>query len=289
MTEGKDKGLSLDDDGGASSRRGGRDVESAPPLQNERCFQSLIENSQDVITVMDAEGIIRYESPAIETVLGYKPHELVGTRGASVLHPEDVETTVASFGKLKQEPDGAKHGELRFIHKDGTVRYAEGTVRNLLHDPNVKGLVLNGRDITARKKSEERISQLNRRLAMQSSVNRSIIYSRDEAKLAYEICRTIVSHGNYLLAWLGVADKQRPRTVRIISLAGATADPGRDRELSWAEGENAPFWAICLRKKEPVVTGDPKTDPLWAPDAISSSLPPCRCGIAIPLAGDALV
>ena len=86
----------------------------------ERQFRALIENASDVITILEANGTIRYESPAVERVLGYRPEELVGLNAFEFVHPDDQATIVAEFAQKTQEPDSVSRMEFRFRHKDGS-------------------------------------------------------------------------------------------------------------------------------------------------------------------------
>jgi PAS domain S-box-containing protein len=120
-------------------------------------FRSLIENAQDVITVLDREGVIRYESPSVERALGYRPDELVGRDVFALVHPADVArvSRVFTHGVAARRP--ATTVEVRFRHKDGSWRHFECAGRNLLADPDVGGVVVNSRDVTERVRLEQEI------------------------------------------------------------------------------------------------------------------------------------
>ncbi|MGH9943594.1 MAG: PAS domain S-box protein, partial [Pyrinomonadaceae bacterium] len=60
--------------------------------RNEQLFRRLIENAQEVITVFDADGTIRYGSPAVQIMLGYRPSEMVGQNMMEFVHPDEMET-----------------------------------------------------------------------------------------------------------------------------------------------------------------------------------------------------
>lgn len=128
--------------------------------ENEKRFRSLIENALDIITVLDGDGTIRYESPSIKRVLGYKPEELIGKKAFEYIHPDDVQYVLTAFEQILQQPGIAKSVEFRFKHCNGTWRSLEAIGSNLLQDENVKGIVVNSRDITERKRAEETIRQL---------------------------------------------------------------------------------------------------------------------------------
>lgn len=122
--------------------------------RREAHFRSLIENLSELISVLDSNGIIRYESPSICRILGYLPEELVGKSAREFLHPEDA----ANFdGMLADIRDKAFVGpvEFRRHHQDGSWRIMEASCTNLLRDTAVEGIVVNSRDVTQRKRAEE--------------------------------------------------------------------------------------------------------------------------------------
>jgi PAS domain S-box-containing protein len=59
--------------------------------RSEEHFRSRIENASDLITVLEPDGTIRYESPSVERVLGYQPEEMVGKNAFDYIHPDDLE------------------------------------------------------------------------------------------------------------------------------------------------------------------------------------------------------
>jgi PAS domain S-box-containing protein len=113
--------------------RGLRDAEAAL-RQREHYFRSLIEHASDVITIVDADGTVRYESPAIQHVLGYDPEELVGTNAFSQVHPDDIGEVTAAFARSIQQGGVGRITEFRYRHKDGSWRVLEAVGRSLLGD-----------------------------------------------------------------------------------------------------------------------------------------------------------
>jgi diguanylate cyclase (GGDEF)-like protein/PAS domain S-box-containing protein len=125
--------------------------------QSEARFRSLVQNASDVITVLDPEGMILYESPAVERILGFQPHVRVGTDGLSCIHPDDRVAALVRLGDVFKQPDSFHSLELRVQHADGSWRWLELHFANLLHDPSVRGIVANYRDISERKKLEAQL------------------------------------------------------------------------------------------------------------------------------------
>ena len=128
--------------------------------ESEERFRTLIQNSSDLITILEPDGIIRYESPSVERVLGYRPEERIGKKSFDYVHPEDKGRVQSTFAEILDNPGEVQRSvEFRLRHKDGSWRHMETIRTNLLHDPAVKGVVSNSRDITERKHSEEKLQR----------------------------------------------------------------------------------------------------------------------------------
>lgn len=128
--------------------------------ESEARFRSLVQNTSDVIMVMSEDTVIQYVSPAVRRILGYEPGGVTGRKLRELLHPDDVTTVGAWLVRAVQQPAApAPVIEWRWRHQNGTWRFGEATVMNLMHDPVLKGLVLTTRDITEQKALEEQLTQ----------------------------------------------------------------------------------------------------------------------------------
>ncbi|MBV9772457.1 MAG: EAL domain-containing protein [Gemmatimonadetes bacterium] len=126
----------------------------------ERYFRSLVENASDVILVTSAAGIIRYANPAVERVLGYAPSERVGRSAFEWAHPEDASLLIGAFTRLVQGGCDGTPLEYRVRHRDGSWRVLETTATNLLADTELRGIVINARDVTDRHQAQAARTQL---------------------------------------------------------------------------------------------------------------------------------
>jgi diguanylate cyclase (GGDEF)-like protein/PAS domain S-box-containing protein len=145
--------------------------------QSEKRFASLVQNASDIVTVIEPDTTIRYASPAALRVLGYEPEELEGTRFANLISPED-KTRVLSFLTTVGEDGHTGLIEFRARSKDGNWVFVETLRTSLLHDPNVKGIVLNTRDITERKEFEEQLSHQAFHDSVTNLANRALFRDR---------------------------------------------------------------------------------------------------------------
>jgi diguanylate cyclase (GGDEF)-like protein/PAS domain S-box-containing protein len=125
--------------------------------QAEKRFRSLVQNSSDVITLVDAEGTVRYVSPTIERVLGCRPEDRIGGNSFEMLHPDALQRANEAFAEALRRPSVTRTIELRVSHQNGSWRHVEVAGTNLLDDPSIRGIVFNWRDITERKALEGRL------------------------------------------------------------------------------------------------------------------------------------
>lgn len=117
----------------------------------ERHFRSLVRNSSDMVFITDAEGVLLDATPSVQRILGYTPEELIGRSRFDFFHPEDLDAAIAKFATDAQRSGPPVASELRVRDAHGRWRWIECTATNLLDDPDVRGMVLNARDVTERR------------------------------------------------------------------------------------------------------------------------------------------
>ena len=152
--------------------------------RSEERFRSLIQNSVDVSMVVRADGTIAYESSAAERVLGVRPDERVGQPAFQLVHPEDREFGERLLADVTRSPGAQMTGELRIRHTDGSWLSIEAVLKNLLDDPAVGGIVINYRDVTARKGLEEELRRQAFRDSLTGLANRALFADRLDHALA---------------------------------------------------------------------------------------------------------
>jgi PAS domain S-box-containing protein len=127
--------------------------------ESEEYFRSLIDNAADVIMIVDSDGRIRFGSPSLEKLLGYRPQELVAEPLLDAIHPEDAESVHRMFAAMVHG-SGSASAEFRFRHRDGSWRHMEAVGSDLSHHPSVAGLLVQLRDVTERKTADENQARL---------------------------------------------------------------------------------------------------------------------------------
>ena len=132
-------------------------VENRRRHKIEARFRALIENSRDLITILDLEGRIEYASPSLIRMLGFEPGEKVGADAMGEVHEEDVVRVRETFLRLASQRESAAHLQYRVRHRDGSWRVLDTMAQNLLHDPLIRGIVVNSWDITELRQTQDRM------------------------------------------------------------------------------------------------------------------------------------
>jgi PAS domain S-box-containing protein len=125
--------------------------------RSEEHFRLLIERSSDIASILGPDGNMLYQSPSIAGVLGYTPDELIGKSTFEFIHPDDVELSLEAFRDMLEKPGQMRVVELRYQHKNGSWRVVECFGRTLRPDSAADGVIVNARDITERKRTEQEL------------------------------------------------------------------------------------------------------------------------------------
>ncbi len=130
---------------------------------NERRFRSLIENSFDLIVLLDASFHITYRSPSVNRTTGRTDEDTIGTDALAFIHPDDTDKVSKAIQELMYAPGTTVKCLFRYQKKDGTYLWMEGTATNLLHDADVQSIVFNYRDVSEKKEAEEQFKRSEER------------------------------------------------------------------------------------------------------------------------------
>ncbi|MDB6026704.1 MAG: hypothetical protein JWM68_2927 [Verrucomicrobiales bacterium] len=156
---------------------------STPPaagVYGERHLHSLIENVSDIVAVLNDEGFVRYVSPSVERILGYRPQDIVGTNAFDLIHLDDLLAAKTSFVQALLNP-GQSSGlvPVRTRYQDGSWGHMEAIGKSL---PDALGqliVVLSLRDITSRKEAEAALQRSEYKLRLHSEQTRMALIEWD--------------------------------------------------------------------------------------------------------------
>jgi two-component system sensor histidine kinase/response regulator len=228
--------------------------------ESEERFRFLVQNSSDIIGLFDAEGVIFYQSPSVQRVLGYSPLERIGRNVFSdpIVHPDDLAAKHAFFDAILRQPGTPVTAEFRLRHADGSWRDIEAIGQNSLHEPSVAGIVTNYRDVTDRKRDEALLDGQKRILEL-------IIQGEPLPDVLAVLCRTIeeLTTDVELLASVLLLDEDG---VHVRHGAAPSLPEGYVQAIDGlAIGPVAGSCGTAAYRREPVFVSDIASDPLWVP------------------------
>ena len=152
--------------------------------EREQIFQLITENAADMIAVIDRNGKRLYNSPAYQKILGYGPDELAATSSIDQIHPDDRARVQEASAKASSTGRGEQL-EYRIRHKDGSWRFLESTASAIRSSEGESvGLVIVNRDITQRKRAEERLEHQSFHDSLTNLPNRSLFLDRLQRSVA---------------------------------------------------------------------------------------------------------
>lgn len=146
-------------------------------LLSEQRFKSLVQNSSDIIAILDAEGNYKYVSPTSKKILGYDPDFFIGKSTFSFIHPDDLQNTLGCLAAMATEKS-VKVPLFRLKHISGEWLWIESTITNLIDDPAVGGIVVNSKDVTAKKIADDELTKLS--LVAKETINGVVIRDKDQ-------------------------------------------------------------------------------------------------------------
>lgn len=119
--------------------------------------------STNLLSLLDADGIVRYQSPSVERLLDFDRDELVGVSCTEVFHPDDRERVYDAFKNIVSSTEYVVEAiEYRHLTGDGTYLWVESVTSS---NPTSEGYyVINTRDISVQKRQYEELQQANERL-----------------------------------------------------------------------------------------------------------------------------
>jgi len=127
--------------------------------RSEVRFRAIIENVNDMIVILNADGTRRYVSPAMTRILGYSQEELLAGTAQDLIHPDDWPALRELIGQVQRAPGTSVSGQGRSRHKDGSWRILDGVLSNLTDVPGVEGILVNLRDVTEQSALESELRQ----------------------------------------------------------------------------------------------------------------------------------
>ena len=192
-------------------------------LVSEKRFRALVENNEGIISLVDEKLNVFFRSASAARITGWTNEEYNKNNAAQYIHPDDLENLRAAMAEAAANPEKRISILMRVRHYNGNYIWLEGMIKNMLHDPSVRGIITNMRDVTRRREAEQKIIKANRLYFFISQINQMIVRSTDDTTVFKEACKIAVDLGKFSMAWIGMVDEA---TKKIIPVAYAGEEQG---------------------------------------------------------------
>jgi len=235
----------------------------------------------DIVLLLDEEGHVLEANDRAVAAYGYTLQELLQLSIRDLLHPSEFNSFGRRWRNLTE--NGGEVFEGCHRRKDGSAMPVEVSSRQIREEGRTytQSIV---RDITERKRTEEGLRRATRAMRVLSASNQAVVRSGDEARLYLDICEAATGVGGYRLAWIGFAEQDSAKSVRITASSGPATEYLNDLRLTWGED----VWGCgpvgtCIRTAKRAVTNDIEQDPWFQQYCRRVADYGCRSLVALPL------
>jgi PAS domain S-box-containing protein len=238
-----------------------RKVEQALHLQ-----ATALESAANAIVITDHEGAIVWVNPAFSKLTGYSAEEVLG-RTPKILKSDQHNADFYESMWREIRSGSVWQGEIVNRRKDGSLYLEEMTITPVRAEgAAVSHFIAIKVDATERRRSELELRRLNRTLSTLSECNAALVHAKDENQLLNQICEIVVRAGGYRLAWVGYAEHDEGKTVRLIAKSGVDDGYTENAQITWADTERG--WGpggTAIRTGEVCILRDIHQNPQFSP------------------------
>lgn len=203
---------------------------------SEEKYRTIIETSKDAILILDIENRPTFLNRKLMNMLGYDESEIIGRSIDEFMFDEeknDFKEKIDNRRNLNSESF-----ERRFRKNDGSILWTYISASPMLNDAGEYiGSFSMLTDISSRKQAEFELLKLNRIYRTLSECNEALVLAKNEIELLDKICDIIIKTGGYKLAWVGYAQNDKEKSVKLVSNKGNGEDYVSNIKISWAENE----------------------------------------------------
>lgn len=251
-------------------------------LEREEKYKKLVESINEIVYEITSDGVIKYISPSVTSILGFNASELVGQNILNYVF-EDDKTRLANRLSYPDINTAGLH-EYRFLTQTGQIKWLSKSTATI----DKKGLLFTRagvmRDITDLKNSEEAIFRANRLYAVISQVNQAIVHTKNRYKLLEEICNIALEFGKFRMAWIGVIDEKTQKIIPIASKGDEDDYLSLIKPITLTESpQGFGPTGLALRNGHYFVCNDIGNDPVmqpWKEEALKRGF---RSSISLPI------
>ncbi|WP_424357519.1 PAS domain S-box protein [Methanocella sp. MCL-LM] len=164
-------------------------------------FRSLIQHSSDIIRIINREGLIVYDSPSSENILGYPAGYMLGKTPSEFIHPDDLDRVMRDLGDVFERRNDGKPTEFRLRKADGRYLDVESVGSNMLGVPGVDGIVVTTRPIEDRKRAEEALRKSEKKY-------RELVESANSIIIRWDMDGTVTFVNEFATRFFGYSESE---------------------------------------------------------------------------------
>ncbi len=238
----------------------------------EAMLRIITEQGSDVLSILDAQGIITYQSSASEAVIGYPADFLIGRSFDGAVHRADLPRVRAALEDVRRTPGGSAGLSFRVRHAQGHLVWLEANARNLLHEDAVRGIVVHQRDVTGVLATQRRLERRVQDLTLMHDTVRGLQLCRSVADVTRELVQLIQQR-------LGYPHVQVGRVLPGGGVQAVAREGGADPSSSLRPGEGV--IGACVASGLTQCVADVRREPHYVarhPDVRSEVALPIRVG-----------
>lgn len=250
-------------------------------------YSHLSRYVNDVILLLDEHGRILETNDRAAALYGYSMEELSRLSIPDLLDSSQLKLYPACVESM------VKNGSALFdsVHrrKDGSPIAVEVSTRVFrVHGHQFRQSIV--RDITGRKGAEEQLRRATRATRVLSASNQALVRSTDEAALFRAICGGVTATGGYALAWIGLAEDDENKSVRVAAAAGRDPTYLDSLDVTWAdESRGRGPTGTCIRTRQITIFNDLDCNPDFDPWRLRGIRYGFQAAIALPLICDSAI
>ncbi len=151
----------------------------------QKRLKALLTNASEFISIYDENREVTFESPSIKRILGYNDDDEVHGMDEEMMTPKGYKSICSMFDYLLETPGGERTEQYTYLKKNGDKIFLETQGKNLLHDPAIRGLIFNTRDITERKRAEREERMKSRMQSLSENSPDTIVRTNMNGKIVY--------------------------------------------------------------------------------------------------------
>ncbi len=226
---------------------------------------AIVDSSDDAIISKTTEGIITSWNPAAEQIFGYSAPEVIGQRLLMLIPPERHNEEAEILARIAAG-ERVRHFETVRVRKDGQRIDISATISPIKDaSGRVVGASKIARDITPLKERERQLTRMTRLYAALSQVNQAIVWSPTREELFKKVCRVLVVHGGFRMAWVGWNDLETHQLVPVAEWGDEAGYLRAVRIFSNDQPEGRGPAGTAFREGRHYVCNDLESSPIMQP------------------------